>query len=168
MDNWSSLLKQLYLKQSSPTFPNKEHFIFPSLLLLKDGWELLEGREMHCSSFIFQVHSKRPAVSVRKYILKEWLFKSLKVRLLSSLPSSVYHLSLGWEKMEDKKLCCQSNYLSDQPGTTSILAARITGLRKQFLINHLISKVTLDWTARIYSSKNLPLIHCGPHQKTLN
>lgn len=120
VDNWSSLLKQLYLKQSSPTFPNKEHFIFPSLLLLKDGWELLEGREMHCSSFIFQVHSKRPAVSVRKYILKEWLFKSLKVRLLSSLPSSVYHLSLGWEKMEDKKLCCQSNYLSDQPGTTSI------------------------------------------------
>lgn len=58
------------------------------------------------------------------------------------------HLNLGWEKME-VKLCGESNYLRDQPGTNSRLTARITGLREKnkTLINHLISKVTSDWTA---------------------
>lgn len=44
MGNWSILLKWLYLKQSFPTFPDKEqHFISLSLLLIEDRWELLEG-----------------------------------------------------------------------------------------------------------------------------
>lgn len=48
------------------------------------------------------------------------------------------------------KLCDESNYLRDQPGTDLRLTARITGLRGEggagetTLINHLISKVTSD------------------------
>lgn len=70
--------------------------------------------------------------------------------LLDSLPSLVYHLNLGWEKMEVKKLCDDSNYLRDQPGTT----LRLTGLRKKtwiksfnFWSNFRLNSPKLEFTA---------------------
>ena len=80
---------------------------------------------MYYSSFVFPVPSTRPGAY--KHRFKERLFKTLKVSLLASLPSLVYHINLGWEKMEVKKLHDDSNHLRDQPGTT----LRLTGLRKK-------------------------------------
>lgn len=80
---------------------------------------------MYYSSFVFQVPSTRPGTY--KHRFKDRLFKTVKVSLLASLPSLVYHLNSGWEKMQVEKLRDDSNYLRDQPGTT----LRLTGPREK-------------------------------------
>ena len=80
---------------------------------------------MYYSSFVFQVPRTRPGTY--KYRFKERLFKTWKVSLLASLPSLVYHLTLGREKIEVKKLRDDSNYLRNQSGIT----LRWTGLREK-------------------------------------
>lgn len=74
---------------------------------------------MYYLSFVFQVHNIKPGIEKCQEIYIERMIKSLKMRRLASLLSSVYHLNLGWEKMEIKKLCGESNYLSNQSGTDS-------------------------------------------------